>query len=125
MGASGVAQATLVYDGECGICLAAAARLRGWDREARIALVPFQDAAAVRRLGLALPAVAAAMHLALPDGRVFAGADAVPEMLRLLPGKRWLRWIFLVPGVPAVARRVYRWIAARRRCVARGFVEPV
>jgi len=111
---------TLIYDGECGMCSDAVALLRRWDREHVLRFVPFQDEAAVARFGIALPALAAAMHLVLPDGRVLAGADAVPELLRLLPGKRWLAVWFRVPGALPVARRVYAWIAARRRCLVRG-----
>lgn len=111
---------TLIYDGECGLCRASVEKVRRWDREHRIAFVPFQDKAGVARFGIAFPALAAAMHLVLPDGRVFAGADAVPELLRFLPGRRWWRWPFLVPGARPVARRVYRWIADRRHCHVRG-----
>ncbi len=110
----------LFYDGECGFCRDAVAVLSRWDREGRIELIPFQDAARVAKFGLALPALAAAMHLVLPDGRVVAGADAVPELGRLLPGKRWLTWLFAVPGVRPIARRAYAWIAARRRCLVPG-----
>lgn len=102
------------------MCRRAVATLQAWDRAGRFAYVPFQDREAVARFGIALPALAAAMHLVLPDGRVFAGADAVPEMLRLLPGRRWLAAGFRIPGVRPVARRVYRWIAERRRCIPRG-----
>ena len=111
---------TLFYDGECGLCRDAVAVLSRWDREGRIELIPFQDAARVAQFGLPLPALAAAMHLVLPDGRVVAGADAVPELGRLLPGKRWLTWLFAVPGVRPIARRAYAWIAARRRCLVPG-----
>ena len=111
---------TLFYDGECGFCRDAVAVLSRWDREGRIELIPFQDAARVAKFGLPLPALAAAMHLVLPDGRVVAGADAVPELGRLLPGKRWLTWLFAVPGVRPIARRAYAWIAARRRCLVPG-----
>jgi predicted DCC family thiol-disulfide oxidoreductase YuxK len=97
--------------------------VRRWDGEHRLRLVPFQDAATVARFGIVLPALAAAMHLILPDGRVYAGADAVPEILRLLPGKRWLALPFRVPGVLRIARRVYARIAARRHCLVRG-VSP-
>lgn len=114
---------TVIYHGECGLCSEAVALLRRWDREHVLRFVPFQDGAAVARFGIALPALAAAMHLVLPDGRVFAGADAAPELLRLLPGKRWLAPWFRVPGVLPLARRVYAWIAARRRCLVRG-VRP-
>jgi lipase maturation factor 1 len=111
---------TLIYDGECGFCRAAVDRVRRWDREQRLALIPLQDVARVAAFGIPLTALAAAMHLVLPDGRVFAGADAAPELLRLLPGKRWLAWLWRLPGVPPLARWVYAWIAARRRCLVRG-----
>lgn len=111
---------TLIYDGECGICRDAVRVLQRWDRAGALDYVPFQDAAAVARFAVALPALAAAMHLVLPDGRVFAGADAAPELARLLPGKGWLAPLYRVPGVRPVARRVYAWIAARRKCAVRG-----
>jgi predicted DCC family thiol-disulfide oxidoreductase YuxK len=111
---------TLIFDGACELCRRAVELLRGWDREHRLRFVPFQDEAAIREFDLALPALAAAMHLVLPDGRVFAGADAVPELGRLLPGKHWWVWGFAVPGVRPLARRVYARIARRRRCAVRG-----
>jgi predicted DCC family thiol-disulfide oxidoreductase YuxK len=119
----GNAGPTVIYDGECGICQQSVDLLKRWDREQVLRYVPFQDEAAVARFRIALPALAAAMHLVFPDGRVFAGADAAPELLRLLPGKRWLAVWFHIPGVMPLARRVYAWIAARRRCLVRG-VQP-
>src|SRR2546429_7643881 len=106
-------RATLIYDGECGFCRQAADLVRRWDREQRIALVPFQDQARVAAFGIPLPALAAAMHLVLPapDGRVFAGADAAPEILRLLPGRRWRAWPLPPPGGLAGAPRAYRGVA--------------
>ncbi len=118
--AADLADPTLIYDGECGICQQAVALLRRWDREHRLRFVPFQDGSAVARFGIALPALAAAMHLILPDGRVYAGADATPELLRLFPGKRWLAPVFRFPGVLPLARRLYAWIAIRRHCLVRG-----
>lgn len=111
---------TLIFDGACELCRRAVELLRGWDREHRLRFVPFQDEEAIREFDLALPALAAAMHLVLPDGRVFAGADAVPELGRVLPGKRWWAWGFAVPGVRPLARRVYARIARRRHCAVRG-----
>ena len=113
------ADPTLIYDGECGICQQAVALLRRWDREHVLRFVPFQDTAAVARFGIALPALAAAMHLVLPGGRVYPGADAIPEVLRLLRGKRWFAPLFRIPGVLPLARRIYAWIAVRRRCLVR------
>jgi len=111
---------TLIYDGECGICQQAVALLKRWDREHVLHFVPFQDEAAVARFGIALPALAAAMHLIVPGGRVYPGADAIPELLRLFPGKRWLSPLFRIPGVLPLARRIYAWIAMRRHCLVRG-----
>jgi len=102
------------------MCRRAVTLVRRWDREHRLRYVPFQDEEATREFDIALPALAAAMHLVLPDGRVFAGADAVPELGRLLPGKRWWAWGFAVPGVRPLARRIYARIARRRRCAVRG-----
>src|SRR5438034_6118413 len=112
---------TLIYDGECGFCRKCVDLVLRRDREHRLEVVPFQDRERVARFGIPLPALAAAMHLVLPDGRVFAGADAAPEILRLLPGKRWLAGGFRLPGVRSVARRLYAWIARRRRCLVRGY----
>jgi predicted DCC family thiol-disulfide oxidoreductase YuxK len=106
-----------VYDGSCGFCTDSVNVVRGWDHDRRLDLVPFQDEARVGAFGVPFTAYAAAMHLLLPDGRVFAGADAVPPLAALLPGKGWLAWPWKVPGVPALARRVYAHIAARRHCL--------
>lgn len=112
---------TLIYDGECGLCRQCVDAVRRWDREHRLVMIPFQDQARVAAFGIPLPALAAAMHLVRKDGHVFAGADAAPEILRLLPGKRWLSWGFRIPGVLPVARRVYARVARARRCLVRGY----
>jgi len=115
-----VERATLIYDGECGFCRETVALISRWDRGGRVTMIPFQDQARVAAFRIPLPALAAAMHLVLPDGRVLAGADAAADLLRMLPGKRWLAHLFALPGVLPVARRVYAWIARQRRCLVRG-----
>jgi predicted DCC family thiol-disulfide oxidoreductase YuxK len=55
-----------------------------------------------------------AMQLVLPEGRVVAGADAVPELLRRIRGLGWLATVFALPGVRPLARHVYAWIARNR-----------
>jgi predicted DCC family thiol-disulfide oxidoreductase YuxK len=110
---------TLIYDGECGLCRETVTLLSRWDPTGRVTVIPFQDQDRVSAFRIPTPALAAAMHLVLPDGRVLAGADAAPELLRLLPGKAWLALVFRVPGIMPVARRVYAWIAQRRHCLVR------
>src|SRR3989442_12071139 len=118
---------TLIYDGECGVCRKAVELLGRWDREHVLRFVPFQDSVAVARFGIALPALAAAMHLVSPDGRVYPGADAIPALLRLFTGRRWLAPLFPHPGVMPPHRPVYAWIAGRRKCleggISRRYVE--
>src|SRR5437773_1117223 len=53
---------TLIYDGECGFCQRSVDLLRRWDREHRIALVPFQDQARVAAFNIPLPSLAAARN---------------------------------------------------------------
>jgi predicted DCC family thiol-disulfide oxidoreductase YuxK len=54
--------------------------------------------------------------LVAPDGRRWAGAEAIWHALYLAPllGSvlRPLRWL---PGFHPISRRVYRWVAAQRR----------
>src|SRR5947208_16193727 len=107
---------TLIYDGECGFCRRSVDWLQRWDREHRIALVPFQDRARVAAFNIPLPALAAAMHLVLPppDGRVLSGADAVPERRQRRAGKGGVAGGVRIPRVRAVARRGCVWIGRRR-----------
>ena len=61
-----------------------------------------------------------AMQLVLADGRVLAGADAVPELLRRIRGLAWLAAVFALPGMRPLARRVYGWIARNRMRISCG-----
>jgi predicted DCC family thiol-disulfide oxidoreductase YuxK len=55
-----------------------------------------------------------AMQLVLPDGRVLAGADAVPELFARIPHWQWVPGLFSLPGMRPIARRAYAWIARNR-----------
>ena len=65
-----------------------------------------------------------AMQLVLPDGRMLAGADAVPELLRRIRGWGWVASIFGLPPVRPVARRVYAWVARYRMKLSCGIGTP-
>ena len=108
--------ATLVYDGECAMCRASALWImrRAMDAGA-LEILPCRSAP--RRLRF--PQITdeqcmTAMQLVLPDGRVLAGADAVPELLRRIPRWRWVAGVFALPGVRPLGRRAYAWIARNR-----------
>jgi len=116
---------TLVYDGDCRVCVRWVAILWRWDRAGSVLTVPFQDGEALDallpvRLGRA--DLEAAMHLVSPDCRVFVGAAAAAPLLRLLPGGSLLATLFGVPGIPRLAAVVYQWIARNRHHLSCGSV---
>jgi predicted DCC family thiol-disulfide oxidoreductase YuxK len=105
----------LLYDGDCGFCRRWVRRLQRWDRDGAIDYVAAADRGAVTGLPpLSDAALDRAMHLVTRDGRVYAGARALPPMLPLLPGGRILVPLMRVPGVQPLADRIYAWVAARR-----------
>ena len=106
---------TLVYDGDCAFCQRCVALLDAWDRAGRLAFVPLQDTDALAALPpLAREALEQAMHYVATDGRIFVGAEALPALLRLMPGGSPLALLFLIPGVPALAQAIYRRVARNR-----------
>lgn len=105
----------LLWDGGCGFCRRWVRRVEQWDRDGRIETLAATDRAKYPELlNLSDHRLRHAMHLVTPTGHVFAGGRAVAEILRLLPGWRWLTWVFRVPGVGWAVDRGYDWVAARR-----------
>jgi predicted DCC family thiol-disulfide oxidoreductase YuxK len=112
--------ATLVYDGECAMCRASALWImrRAMDGGA-LEILPCRSAPRRARFPQITDAQCmTAMQLVLPDGRVLAGADAMPELLRRVPRWRWMAALFALPGMRPIARRVYAWIARNRMKVS-------
>jgi predicted DCC family thiol-disulfide oxidoreductase YuxK len=111
-------RAVLIYDGDCPLCRASALWLlrraeAGGARD--LELLPSRSPARRRRFPqVSDEACQRAMQLVLPDGRVLAGADAVPEILRRIPRWRWLAGVLAWPPVRPLSRRVYRWVADNR-----------
>jgi predicted DCC family thiol-disulfide oxidoreductase YuxK len=101
----------LIYDDRCAFCRRWVRRLKRWDRDQRIRLLPLQDPAAERLTRRSRAQLQQAVHLVGPDGTVFAGAWAAREVLSYVPGGRLIA-VLLKPGpVIWLAERVYRWIA--------------
>jgi predicted DCC family thiol-disulfide oxidoreductase YuxK len=109
-------QAVLIYDGDCSMCRAGALWLmrRALSR-GQLEILPCRSGVRITRFpNISEEACLTAMQLVLPDGRVLAGADAVPELLRRVRGWGWVAAVFSLPGVRPIARRVYAWIAQNR-----------
>ena len=111
-----VAPAVLIYDGECAMCRASALWLmRLALSRGALEIVPCRSEPHRTRFPqVSDEACTTAMQLVLPDGRVLAGADAAPELLRRIRGLGWLAAGFALPGIRPLARRFYRWVARNR-----------
>ena len=108
----------VLYDSDCGFCTRSIGWLRRWDRRRAFDYVPFNARTGTPEFErIAEADLQRASHLVLPDGRAFGGGDAVPEMLRYLPGGAVLRPIARLPGMPALTRAVYDWVARRKHGV--------
>jgi predicted DCC family thiol-disulfide oxidoreductase YuxK len=106
---------TVVYDGACRVCNRLVSLLRTWDRAGELELIPYQNTTVLDRFPWIPPeAYAEAMQLVGPAGRTWQGADAVEQLLRVLPFGGALAWVFRVPGVGALFSRFYRWFARNR-----------
>ena len=103
----------LIYDGDCGFCRRQIDLLDKLDKGDVIEFEPFQEAD-LARYGISTAEAQEAMQLVSPAGEVWEGAEAAREIFRLLPRTRPLAWLFKLPGVMFVAKRIYRFIARRR-----------
>lgn len=110
------APAALIYDGECPMCRASALWLMRLALSGgALEILPCRSEPRRTRFPrISDEACMTAMQLVLPDGRVLAGADAVPELLRRIRGLGWLASAFALPGARPLARRFYGWVAQNR-----------
>ncbi|HEX5634733.1 MAG TPA: DUF393 domain-containing protein [Gemmatimonadales bacterium] len=105
----------VLFDGDCGFCRSMVSLLERWDRRRAFAAVPASRRHEVAGLpALAEASLAGAMHLALPDGRVFAGGEAVREIIRRLPAGAPFAAAMGLPLVRTLVDRGYRLVAANR-----------
>jgi predicted DCC family thiol-disulfide oxidoreductase YuxK len=103
----------VLYDADCGLCKWLLAGLLRWDRGGRLQPVALQRPAADELLADLVPAQRmASWHLISPTGRRVSGGDAIPLLLRLLPGGRVPAAVF--ERLPRLTERGYRWVAEHR-----------
>lgn len=108
--------AFLVYDGQCQLCWNAKEVIVGLSRSGALTPVPFGDP----RVSTLLPGFEASraegnFHLVWEDGRVKSGSEAIPDVLRLLPGGAGPAWLVEhVPGFGWVNGWLYRIISKYR-----------
>ena len=107
---------TVVYDGNCGVCSRIVAGLEKWDRRGELEILPSQTPGLAARFPwISERAFVDAMQVVrVRDGKTWAGAAAVEQLLDILPRGRWLAWIFRIPFARGLADRFYRWFARNR-----------
>jgi predicted DCC family thiol-disulfide oxidoreductase YuxK len=114
-------QATVIYDGDCGICTALKLEAERRDKENRLRFVAFQshDLAQVAP-GITREMASKAVYLLRADGRRFQGARALFEAMRRLPGPwGWVGAVGALPPLSLVAEPFYRLVAHNRAALSR------
>ncbi|MCP4639519.1 MAG: DUF393 domain-containing protein [bacterium] len=110
---------TLIYDGQCPLCTRAAEWVERRACSGSIELVPCQSKdRAARFPGISEEACMDAMQYVSVEGRVYSAEQALPHILALIPGWRWLVRLFGFPGIAFLAPSVYRWIARHRSALS-------
>jgi predicted DCC family thiol-disulfide oxidoreductase YuxK len=106
------------YDATCPLCRQSLERLGPIFRRRGFAFVTLQESWVAADLGLTAIELRREMKLQLADGRVVGGVDAWIELGRavwwLAPGAALLK----LPGIGALARAGYRWLARNRHCLS-------
>jgi predicted DCC family thiol-disulfide oxidoreductase YuxK len=114
-------QATVIYDGNCGICTALKLEAERRDRENRLHFVPFQanDMNQVAS-DISREAASKAVYLLRADGRRFQGARAFFEAMRRLPAPwGWVGALGAFPLLSLLAEPFYRLVARNRAALSR------
>jgi predicted DCC family thiol-disulfide oxidoreductase YuxK len=108
-----MAQATLLYDRDCGFCRWCLGKVLAWDRRGALRPVALQSEEADRLLaGMPEGERLASWHLVDGDGSVRSAGAAFPGLLRLLPAGAPLA--ALTARAPRATDRAYRWVAGNR-----------
>lgn len=105
----------VVYDGECPFCLKHVDRMQRRDRGKAFEYQPRQaDGLEDRFPRLTEGDFNSGMRLIDTDGSISVGADAIYNIARQLDGWKNLAWLYRVPGLNAIFRACYGWIARNR-----------
>ena len=106
----------VLYDGNCPVCTRWIDRVRGPLSRHGFELVPQQSDFGRDVLKLPPGETAAEVKVLTREGDIIGGADAMLIISRFVWWMRPLWWFSHVPGVMAMVRLVYRWIARNRYC---------
>jgi len=112
------ARGWLFFDAECAFCTRTARWAAPILRRRGIEVAPLQDRRVGALLGLSRQELLREMRVLLKDGKQYGGADAGVALAREIWWARPFVWLASIPGMMEWVRGAYRWIAARRSCIA-------
>jgi len=112
---------TLLYDGDCGICVFTATWLAARVPPSRLGLLAIQQVESDPALAIQVAGrdLAAEVHFVRADGTVLTGARAALASGRLIPVLGWLAVLADHPLGHAILEPLYREIASHRRRIGR------
>jgi len=104
-----------IYDGDCGFCVRWRDRMMARDPHGAVEWLSVHEPSTASRFpGLDREDAMRQMWVYAPDGSIHKGAEGWRVLFRVLDGLSWVAALYVIPGVPFVMDRVYRFIAARR-----------
>ena len=108
---------TLLYDADCGLCIATATRLGQLVPSEKLGLLALQEAGSNPVLAAAVGGrnLAESLHFVRSDGTVLTGARAALAAGRLIPVMGWYAALLDQPLGHALLEPLYRQVAAHRR----------
>ncbi len=105
----------VIYDGHCEFCKAQVKKLLFWDCQAKLSFLSLHDPEVARRWpDIDHDRLLQEMLVVDRLGRRHWGADAIRYLTHRLRRLWWAAWVFYIPGVMFVWRRIYRWVARNR-----------
>ena len=113
---------TVLYDGDCPMCVFQMKALSWMDWRGALALVPLTDPRAQQLAPqLTREDLLEAIHCVTPEGCVYRGARAIRFVGMRLPLLVPVALFLWLPGVILLAEIIYRWVSRHRLLFSRLF----
>jgi predicted DCC family thiol-disulfide oxidoreductase YuxK len=105
----------VIYDGHCEFCKAQVQKLLFWDCQAKLSYLSLHDPEVARRWpDVDHDRLLQEMLIIDRQRRRHWGPEAIRYLTHRLRRLWWAAWVFYIPGVMFVWRRIYRWVARNR-----------
>lgn len=104
----------LYFDGVCGMCTRSVAAIARLDRTGALEIRPFQEPGTAEVLGVSDETMRRSSWWRDSSGAVYGGAEGINAALSAALGNRLPLLIYRLPGVGAVQRLIYRYVASHR-----------